>query len=94
MKLVWVASILAAAVSVASPAGASEDLAQKAGCTRCHAATNNKIGPAIKEIAAKYKGKAGAEAGLVAKLKAGKDHPAVKASEDDLKKIVAWMLAS
>ena len=32
-------------------------------------------------------------ADLVAKLKAGKGHPAVKASEDDTKALVKWVLA-
>ncbi len=94
MKSMIVASLLAAGLAVAGPANASEDLAQKAGCTKCHAMAANKIGPAVKEIAAKYKGKAGSDAALVAKLKAGKEHPPTKASEGDLKKIVAWMLAT
>jgi len=93
MKSMIVASLLAAGLAVAGPAIASEDLAQKNGCTRCHAMAATKIGPSVKDIAAKYKGKAGSEAALVAKVKAGKEHPPSKASEDDLKKIVAWMLA-
>ncbi len=93
MKSMFVASLLAAGLVAAGSAIASEDLAQKDGCTRCHAAADRKIGPSVKEIATKYRGKAGAEAALVAKLKAGKEHPSSKASEDDLKKIVAWMLS-
>ena len=36
---------------------------------------------------------AGSDAALVAKVKGGKEHPPVKASDDDLKKIVKWSLA-
>ena len=93
MKSMIAASLLAAGLALAGPASASEDLAQKSGCTKCHATAAKKIGPSVKEIAAKFKGKAGSAAALVAKVKAGKEHPPSKASEDDLKKIVAWMLA-
>ena len=93
MKSMIAASLLAAGLALAGPASASQDLAQKSGCTKCHATAAKKIGPSVEEIAAKFKGKAGADAALVAKVKAGKEHPPSKASDDDLKKIVAWMLA-
>jgi hypothetical protein len=38
-------------------------------------------------------GKAGADAAIVAKLEEGNEHPATKASDEDLKKIVKWILA-
>lgn len=88
--------VLIAACSMAlfaAPALAQEDLAKSAGCLNCHAVDAKKAGPSFKEIAAKYKGKADAEATLVAKLKDGKGHPAVKASEADIKGIVKWVLA-
>jgi len=50
------------------------------------------MGPSYKEIAAKNKGKADAEAKIIAKLSAGKEHPEVKAKGDDLKGIVKWVL--
>jgi cytochrome c len=75
-------------------ANASEELAKKNGCTTaCHATDQKKVGPAFKDVAARNKGKAGAEASIVAKIKGGKQHPPVKASDDDLKKIVKWVLA-
>jgi len=88
--------VLIAACSMAlfaAPALAQEDLAKSAGCLNCHAVDAKKAGPSFKDIAAKYKGKADAEATLVAKLKDGKGHPAVKASEADIKGIVKWVLA-
>jgi len=92
MKTLVLAAALSTAV-FAAPALAQEDAAQSAGCLNCHAIDTKKAGPAFKEIAGKYKGKADAEATLVAKLKDGKGHPATKASEADLKGIVKWVLA-
>ena len=59
----------------------------------CHDVATKKMGPAFKDIAAKYKGKADAEATLVANLKAGKGHPAVKTSDADTVTLVKWVLA-
>ena len=78
---------------VTHPAVASEALAKADGCLNCHAVDSKKVGPAFKEVAAKYKGKADAEATLTAKLTEGKGHPATKAKPDDLKAIVKWVLA-
>jgi cytochrome c len=87
------AVLAAVGLSAAGVAQANADLAQKSGCMTCHAVDTKKMGPAFKDIAKKYKGQASAEADLVAKLKAGKGHPAVKASEDDTKALVKWVLA-
>ncbi|HUL92978.1 MAG TPA: c-type cytochrome [Burkholderiales bacterium] len=94
MKSTVLAGLAVAVFSVAGWANASEELAKKDGCTAaCHAIDQKKVGPAFKDVAARNKGKAGAEASIVAKLKGGKQHPPVKASDDDLKKIVKWVLA-
>ncbi len=93
MKSMIVAGLVVAGLSVAGPAIASEDLAKSAGCVKCHSSADKKMGPTWKDISAKYKGKAGSDAALVAKLKAGKEHPPSKASEDDLTKLVKWTLA-
>jgi cytochrome c len=93
MKSLFGAGLVAAGLVVALSANASPELAKKDGCTNCHAVAEKKVGPAFKDIAAKYKGNAGAEASLVAKISAGKDHPQVKSSEDDVKKLVKWVLA-
>ena len=39
-----------------SPAIASQELAQKNNCLACHAVANKVVGPAYKDVAAKYKG--------------------------------------
>jgi cytochrome c len=84
---------LSLGLGAAGAANAQEALAKSAGCLNCHAVDTKKMGPSFKDVAAKYKGKADAEATLAAKLAAGTGHPAVKASPDDLKGILKWVLA-
>ena len=71
----------------------AEDLMKANGCMNCHAVDTKKVGPAFKDIAAKNKGKADAEKTLVAQLKDGKGHPAIKASEADIGTMVKFVLA-
>lgn len=61
---------LAVALSSAS-AFASQELAQKKNCMACHTLDKKIVGPAYKDVAAKYKGQAGADAKLAAKIMAG-----------------------
>jgi len=84
---------VAVGMAAAGTANAQEALAKSSGCMNCHDIGTKKLGPAFKETAAKFKGKADAEATLVAKLSAGKDHPEVKAKGDDLKSLVKWVLS-
>jgi cytochrome c len=87
-----VAVALLAAGGVARADG-EEALAKSSGCLNCHAVDAKKMGPSFKETAAKYKGKADAQATLTAKLSAAKGHPEVKAKGDDLTKLIKWILA-
>ena len=93
MKLVPALVLISAIFLAASDARATEALAKSSGCLNCHAIDGKKIAPSFKEIAAKNKGKADAEAALVAKLSAAKDHPQVKAKPDELKTLVKFVLA-
>jgi cytochrome c len=93
MKALMVALVATAGLTATGVANASAELAQKAGCMTCHAVDSKKMGPSFKDIAAKYKGNASAEADLTAKLKSAKGHPAVKASDADLSAIMKWVLA-
>ena len=68
MKSFVIAAVAAAGLACAGAASAQEALAKSTGCMNCHDIDTKKIGPAFKEVAAKYKGKADAEAMLVAKL--------------------------
>jgi len=93
MKSFLIAAVAVAAVAVAGGAQASEALAKEKGCLVCHAIDKKKMGPAYKELAAKYKGNAGAEATLVAKVSGANGHPKVKADEAEVKTLVKWILA-
>ena len=76
-------------------------LATSKGCMACHQVEMKVVGPAYKDVAAKYKGDATALDTLVAKVKAGgkgnwgeipmPPNPAV--SDEDLKTLVTWVLS-
>ncbi len=85
------AALLAFAAS--GPAAAQEAVAKSSGCLNCHAIDTKKMGPSFKDVAAKYKGKPDAEAVLVAKISGAKDHPSVKATPEEIKGLVKWVLA-
>lgn len=93
MKSIVIAAVAAVAMMSAGAASAQEAAAKSAGCMTCHDVSAKKMGPAFKEVAAKYKGKADAAATLEAKLAGAKGHPEVKAKGDELKGIVKWVLA-
>ncbi len=95
-------SLLLAGQAGAVDAKAAEALAQKNGCLACHSVQNKVVGPSYKDVAAKYKGDKGAEAKLIAKVKAGgsgvwgpipmpPNSPHV--SDGDIKTIVEWVLS-
>jgi cytochrome c len=88
------AATLAFAFNGAAHAQAkAEDLMKANGCMNCHDISSKKVGPSFKDVAAKFKGKADADKMLVAQLKEGKGHPAVKASEGDIATMVKFVLA-
>ena len=95
-------SMLVAAQANAVDAAAAQALAQKSGCLACHSIDKKVLGPAYKDVAAKYKGDKTAEAKLVAKVKAGgsgvrgpmpmpANSPQVK--DADIKTVVEWILS-
>ncbi len=84
------AGVLAAGAAVADE---GQGLLKKSGCLGCHDWDKKKVGPAYKDIEAKYKGQAGAEDKLAEEVSAGKPpHPKVKASPEDVKKAVHYIL--
>ena len=93
MKRVLIAAIATLSFAIVQPAIAQEDLAKSSGCLNCHAVDAKKMGPSFKSVAEKYKGKADAAATLATKVKSAQGHPAVKASEDDVKSLIKWVLA-
>jgi len=63
-----------AAVALAAPSQANEALAKKHNCFACHAVDKKLVGPAYKDVAAKYAKDPSAEAKLAEKVKkAGKE---------------------
>ena len=93
MKYVVIAAAVAASVAFAGTASAQEALAKSSGCLNCHAVDTKKVGPAFKDVAAKYKGKADAEKMLVTKVTTAAGHPKVNASADDVTSVVKWVLS-
>jgi cytochrome c len=93
MKLIVMTLAASVILAASAAASAQEALAKSSGCLNCHAVDTKKMGPAFKDVAAKYKGKADAEATLTAKVSGGTGHPAVKASPDDVKSLVKWVLS-
>ena len=91
--------ILAAAGSLlvagAANAQAGADLAKAKNCMGCHDVATKKVGPAFKDVAAKYKGNKEAEAKLTTALKEGKGHPSkVAATDAELKTLVQYVLST
>jgi cytochrome c len=94
-------SILFAASFVAAPAMADLALATSKNCMACHAVATKVVGPAYKDVAAKYAGDKLAADKLAAKvIKGGTGvwgqipmpaNPQV--SEAEAKKLVAWVLS-
>lgn len=95
-----IATLLAAAG--AAQAGPDESLG-KAGCVACHSQDKKMVGPAFKEIAAKYRGQSGAAAQLADKVRKGgkgvwgpipmPPNGPDKISDADLKAALEWVLA-
>ena len=85
--------ILAAAGSLmmagAANAQAGADLAKSKNCMGCHDVATKKVGPAFKDVAAKKPD----EAALIAKLKDGKGHMKIAASDAELKTLVQYVLS-
>lgn len=89
--------VLAAAAVLATGLAHSQsgaDVLKAKGCLNCHDNEKKKIGPAYKDVAAQYKGKKGAADELVAKLKEGKTHPKIAASDAELKAAIQHVLST
>ena len=93
MKSVVIVAAVAAGIAFAGTASAQEALAKSSGCLNCHAVDTKKIGPAFKDVAAKYKGKADAEKSLVTKVTTAAGHPKVTASPENVTGVVKWVLS-
>ena len=92
-------AILALALA-ATGAYANQELAQKKNCMACHALDKKVVGPAYKDVAAKYAGQKDAADKLAAKIMKGGSGvwgpvpmPAnTQVNEAEAKKLAAWVL--
>lgn len=110
------ASVLVAAAAALAFSGAAlaavdvdeaKDLATQNNCFKCHSINKDLDGPAYKKVAAKYKGKAGAEKRLIEHITTGEkakfpdgheeDHKIVKTSPPkdmaQIQNLVSWILS-
>src|SRR5690242_10406567 len=110
MKAIPLLAAAAAVLAFSVPASAAVDadaankIVKEDGCTKCHSVDKDKKGPSFKKTAAKYKGKADAEAKLVTFLTTGpkvkmddgteEEHKQVKAKDPaQVKNLVQWILS-
>src|SRR5262245_5588106 len=63
--------IVMLAVASAMPAFADPKLAEKKNCLACHSVKDKIVGPALKDVAAKYAGQANASGMLAEKIQKG-----------------------
>ena len=99
-------TILAAAALTLMAAGAAhadQNLATQSGCMACHQMDAKVVGPAYKEVAAKYKDQEGAVDMLTEKVIAGgvgtwgqvpmpPKGGRADVSDEDIRKVVEWIL--
>ncbi|MEP6965233.1 MAG: c-type cytochrome [Polaromonas sp.] len=100
MKALLIATT-AALLAFGAQAATPEEAMNKAGCMACHAKDKKVLGPAFKDIAAKYKGQ-DATAALMDKVRKGGSgvygpipmppNPADKISDADLKAAIEFIL--
>ncbi|MES2149392.1 MAG: c-type cytochrome [Pseudomonadota bacterium] len=98
------AGLCALPASAAIDAAAAEALARQNGCLKCHGIDKKKDGPSYKEVAAKYRGKAEAEARLITHITSGEkakfpdgheeDHKIIKTKDmPEIKNLIGWILS-
>lgn len=96
------AAAAAAAFSLAAalPATADEALAKAKGCMACHSVKTKLVGPAYADVAKKYKSDKEAPGKLATSIVKGSSGkfgpipmPPNKVTEDEAKKLAAWVLS-
>ncbi|HBO4748725.1 TPA: cytochrome C-551 [Pseudomonas aeruginosa] len=77
-----------------------EVLFKNKGCVACHAIDTKMVGPAYKDVAAKFAGQAGAEAELAQRIKNGSQGvwgpipmPPNAVSDDEAQTLAKWVLS-
>lgn len=87
------------ALVAALPALADQKLAESKNCLACHAVKDKVLGPALKDVAAKYAGQADASKTLAEKMRKGSvgvwgqvAMPANDVTADEAAKLADWVL--
>ena len=101
MKRLALILAAAAAIPASFPAAANEALAKKHACMACHAVDKKLVGPAYKDVAAKYRNDGAAAAKLFDKVKKGSQGtwgqvpmpPNAAVPDADVKTLVQWILS-
>lgn len=89
--------MVATAAAIAAGAALAQsgpEVLKAKGCLNCHDVDKKKVGPAFKDISAKHKDDKNAETMMVDKVKEGKGHPKIAATEAELKAAIQTMLSS
>ena len=104
MKRHWIAIPLGLSIAGGTQAqldnAAAESLMKKHGCASCHEVDKKVIGPAFRDVAARYKDDKDAATKLANKVKKGGAHvwgemampPNVLVSDAEIKDLVNWIL--
>ncbi|HEY1057834.1 c-type cytochrome [Limnobacter humi] len=99
-KQMGVLAVAALVAALPLTASADEALAKSKACLSCHQVDKKVVGPAFKDVAAKYKGDKAAPAALAEKVKHGTKGtwgqipmPAQNVTDEEAKKLVAWVLS-
>jgi len=104
LSLTGALMLLPMPAAAAVDADAAQALAKKEGCLKCHAIDKKKEGPALKEIAAKYKGKADGEEKIMHHITSGEkvkladgteeEHKIIKTKDKgELSNLIGWILS-
>jgi cytochrome c len=100
MKTVLIVLLACAGIAMGGQARANADLAKAKNCMGCHALDKKVLGPAFRDVAAKYKGQKDAEAKMVASITKGSTGawgpmamPPNALSAAEAKTLAGWVLA-
>jgi len=104
LSVCLLAALSVATVSAASfDEGLAEDTLERNKCLKCHSIDKKKEGPAYKEVAKKYRGKADAEKKIVKHLTSApmveidgveEEHKVIKVkNEAEMLNLIRWILA-
>ena len=92
--------VLMPALSCALPAMAGIELAQQKNCLSCHMVDQKLVGPAYRDVAAKYAGRDDAVAVLAAKVRTGGTGvwgtavmPPNPVTPEEARELVTWILS-